>query len=617
MATGRAFRLSALRRRTKILLALLLTTTVLIALFDWNWLRRPLECYLSHESGREVRIGELHVALGLNLQPTVRVRDVYIENAPWAAAKRPFATAGEARFTVSLRTVLGERVVISRIVLVDADVDMEREADGRRNWRLRDPENRGPGRVRVLALEAHGTQIRFVNRAIDLDLVAAASPHESRDDNGLSTRITFEGRYRGEKYSGVALSGPILTFRESGLAFPVRGHFVTRGTRLEVDGTFMDIFDPGPIDAKLRIAGPSLAQVYPFLRIRPPESRPYAVDMRVTQARDVFRFTQIKGRIGSTSGTGDVTLDRSGKRPSVQAVLHTDAGHLEDVLPVFGLPSPVERIRKTAVSGTPRDAPQNADNGGDKRPLPVKAIKSFDVRIAATAEKLTLMDFSTLENVRVDANLREGLLEIKPIDFRMAGGRGAGSITFDVREATASAMVSAELRGVRIDRLAPALAVKQHATAAVNVRMKLGSRGSSASELIDSTRGSFVATVDAGRISNLADAKLGLNFGKIVGLFLRGDRDIAINCATLAFDVRDGVAHAREIELDTEQTYFHGTGTVKLREQGLDVVLTPEPKKLALFRRDASIRIGGTLWSPAVSIVDRVEKRDSTRKARC
>src|SRR5688572_872001 len=143
MAFG-ALKLPTLRRRTKILLALLLAIVVLVALFDWNWLRQPLERYLVHKSGREVRIGDLHVALGLNLQPTVRVRDVYIENAPWAAAKRPFATAGEARFTVSLRTVLDDRVLVSRLVLLDADVEMERQADGLRNWRLRDPESRGP-----------------------------------------------------------------------------------------------------------------------------------------------------------------------------------------------------------------------------------------------------------------------------------------------------------------------------------------------------------------------------------------------------------------------------------------------------------------------------------------
>lgn len=607
MASG-ALKLPALRRRTKVLLALLLAMAILVALFDWNWLRRPLERHLMHKSGREVRIGDLHVALGLNLHPTVRLRDVYIKNAPWAAAKRPFATAGEARFTVSLPTVLTDRIVVSRLVLVDADVEMERQADGLRNWRLREPEYRGPGRVRVLVLEAHRTRLHFVNRAIDLDLSAEALPHASPDDPGFSTRITFEGRYRGAKYSGAALSGPALSFRDSGLTFPVRGHFASRGTRLDVEGTFTDIFDPGPIDTKLRIAGPSIAQVHPFLPIKVPESRPYAVEMHLEQAREVYRFTQMKGRIGGTSGTAEVTFDRSGERPAVNALLHTDAGDLDDVLPMFGL-------RATAMMSKASVA--NDARGAGQRRLPLEAVRSFDAQIAATAKKLRLMDFTTLEDARVDARLQEGRLEIRPIAFRVAGGRGAGSIDFDAREDTSSVLVSAELHGIRIERLVPALAAKAHATAPVDLRMKLTSRGATAAEVIGGTRGSFEAIVDAGRISNLADAKLGLNFGKIVGLVLRGDRDIAINCGKLAFDVRDGIAHARDITLDTEQTHVHGTGMVDLRSLNVDLVVTPEPKKPALFRREGSIRIGGTLLSPDVTIGDRIKTHNSAREARC
>ena len=65
-------------------------------MFDWNWLRGPLERYLSEKSRREVRIADLHVTLGR--EPTIRLRGVYIENAPWAD-RRPMAVAREASFT--------------------------------------------------------------------------------------------------------------------------------------------------------------------------------------------------------------------------------------------------------------------------------------------------------------------------------------------------------------------------------------------------------------------------------------------------------------------------------------------------------------------------------------
>src|SRR5688572_18148589 len=142
-------RLCALKLRTKILLGTVLALSALVVLFDWNWLRGSVERYYSKDSGRAVRIGHLDLESGFSLVPTVRLRDVHVENAPWASP-RPFVTAREVAVTFSLKSIWQRRPVISRIVLVDADVDLERSADGLRNWRLRRPDRRGPGQTRVL-----------------------------------------------------------------------------------------------------------------------------------------------------------------------------------------------------------------------------------------------------------------------------------------------------------------------------------------------------------------------------------------------------------------------------------------------------------------------------------
>src|SRR5258706_10715257 len=108
-------RLTALGPVTKVLVGFALAFAITAVVFDWNWFRRPLERHLMEKSGREVRIGDLHVALGFALEPTVRLRDVYIENAPWAA-NQPMAVAGEAIFTFSLRSLWEQRPVILRLV---------------------------------------------------------------------------------------------------------------------------------------------------------------------------------------------------------------------------------------------------------------------------------------------------------------------------------------------------------------------------------------------------------------------------------------------------------------------------------------------------------------------
>jgi hypothetical protein len=233
------FRFPKFGPTTGVLLGILAVLVIGVALFDWNWFRHPLERYLIDRSHREIRIGDLHVDLGFSLEPTVRVRDVYIENAPWAN-KGPAAVAGEASFTFSLKSVWEGRPVISRLVLIDADVQLERHADGLRNWRLRNPEDRGPGRVKVLRMEPHRTKIRIIRRDIDLDVVAAASEagaNGQAPDASYPTRIDFKGAFGGTEFSGQLLTGALLTFLETGESFPMRGHASADKSRLDVDGT--------------------------------------------------------------------------------------------------------------------------------------------------------------------------------------------------------------------------------------------------------------------------------------------------------------------------------------------------------------------------------------------
>ena len=578
-------------RITRILLGIAVTSAVLAAvLFDWNWFRGPLISYLGEHSGREVRVEDLDVDVGFSLTPTVHLRGVYIQNAPWAGDK-PFATAGLASFTVSLRSVWEGRPRILRLVLVDADIDMQRQADGLRNWRLRNPEYRGPGRIRVHTLEAQRSQIRFANRAIDLDFTAAASPVEG-DKDGLSTRVTFKGVYQAAPFAGEALNDGVMSFRDSGVTFQMRGHMVSRNTRLELDGLFTDLFDFGPLDTKIRVAGPTLAHLHPFIPIRAPASRPFDVQAQLTQTHDVYEFTELKAKIGGSDVSGEATLDRSGDRTRVGAALNSESAELADLRP---------------LAGVQPSARGEADDGRvfPARALRVDTLRAFDARVTMNAKKLKVPDAPMLESLRLTAELNSGVLTLESAEFGVAGGHAAAAITFDAREETPSARATIDLRGLRVERLFPSAAQKARAGGAIRGQMRLDGKGSSIAAMLGNASGSMSVRMDEGRLSNLADAKLGFNLGKVLGLWIRGDRDIAINCAVMAFDVRGGMGKSRAIVLDTEQTRVEGIGTVNLREERWELMLNPQPKKPGLLAKSASIRVHGTFRRVETSIEER------------
>jgi uncharacterized protein involved in outer membrane biogenesis len=240
-----------------------------------------------------------------------------------------------------------------------------------------------------------------------------------------------------------------------------------------------------------------------------------------------------------------------------------------------------------------------------ERAFHVDRLKAVDARINMNAKKLKADAVSMVESLGLSADLSDGVLELKPIDVGFAGGHLNGSLSFNGRRAPHAARATIELRDIRLERLMPTLAASARSIAPVSGEIALRGHGKSIAAILGNATGSATARIDGGRISNIADAKLGLNVGKILSLLVRGDRDIGVHCGALAFDLRNGSGKS-QVVLDTEQTRTEGVGSLELRGERWDLVLTPQPKNPGLFTRRASIRTQGTFRTAEISIQERI-----------
>ena len=601
-------------RTVTILLCVAITLGIVVALFDWNWFRHPLERYLVERSHREVRIGDLHVKLGFSLEPTVRLRDVYIENAPWAD-KHPFLTAREVSFTFSLKSVWEKRPVISRLVLIDADLDMERQANGLRNWRLKNPDDRGPGKVKVQRLEPHRAKIRFARRDIELDVTASSKPSEPgseelKPDAAHPTRIDINGEFGGTAIAGTVLTSEVLTFLETGQSFSVRGHVTVGKSRLDVNGSIADLFRPTAFDAKVHLAGPSLANLNSLFRGGTPASRPYDFTVHVRQTKQETTFTALRGKVGMSDLAGDVSIDRGKERTKVKVALRSESADLADLRSLLGRGKPADKgAGKVAVDDRVATA---KDDMPDKSRLPKRlfsehefdatGLQKLDAHATLDFKKLKSAQWPALESLRATADLNDGVLVLKPVDVGMAGGHVVGQFRFDASQKTLAAHATIELKEVRLEQLLPSVSNKRKGAGALQGRVNLKGQGNSIAALAASATGPAEIDMSSGGISNLLDAEIGLNPVKAMKMRLTGDRAIGINSATIAFEFDHGLGKSKTIMLDTEQTHTEGTGTVNLRDETLDVVLTPHPKKTAVFALRSSIRLQGPIKKPAISL---------------
>ena len=596
------------RRRAWTAAVVLAVVAILVVVSHPWWLATAVGSFLSHTSERAVRFGSVRVGLSGALEPILHLKNVDIENAPWATSGRPFAKAGEAVMFVSWRSLTERRPVLSLLVLRDAEIDLERQADGLRNWRLREPEDRGPGRVKVLSLQAERSLLRIVHRGIELDMQTAATPtptDEATSASGepLPSRIELAGTLRGMAFSGSVATGAVLTFYETEQTFPLRGRADLGGVRVDVEGRAGDIFRAPQIDARVALAGKSLAAWRPFLGEHYRDARVFRVEGRVTADDRRYAIADARARIGATDLAGELGFVHGGERRSVHAKLHSDSADLADLLWLVGR--------------DPRDARAGPAGGGTATPASTERFqldraRELDADVEFTARRLRAPRLAFLQSLSFNATLSDGAVSVGDLDVGIADGHAVGRLRLDARPVPPTAKADLEWHGVRIEELVAGPGGRRRFTGAVRGRVGLEAAGDSAAALLADASGKFSASLAGGTVSSLLDATMGLEGGKIVRSLISGDEALALPCAALSLDVRKGRGRIASLVIASANTRTTGTGSIDLRDRTIDVVLTPTPKRPGLFELDRSIRLSGPLRQPQRRLVDRAAAGPST-----
>nr|WP_256735226.1 AsmA family protein [Variovorax sp. dw_954] len=594
---------------------LALAVLAFVLTFDWNWVRPPLERYISRKTEREFRMSDLHVSLGL--VPTIRMRDVYFANAAWSHEATPMARIDELEFSISLRD-LPDRILVPRVALTRPDLVFERLADNRKNWILSDPSDTRPSKLRISTLSFQDGRIRYVDHGlpIEVDVVAGTFEPASLDKvqsatstpegNRYMTRYEFKGNYHGRAFSGHALTGEVLSFAESGAPFQLKGEFVAGSTRVAVEGRIADAANVSAIDAQLQIEGQTLASLYPFLLLPLPTSPPYRLQGRLILEGDRYTMNDLRGRIGSTDITGHATYVEKEPRPLLTADLQSRLLDIADLGPLIGMQVQGSSGEPPASQAPSRDRPgarATAQPTEPERLLPAGSfdasrLQQIDADVSLVASELRVPLALPLESLSATLHLHDSILKVAPLDFGFAGGTIASQVTLDAREPTIRSEVRIDLRGVEVGRLIPRSETIAKGAGRVGAVLELKGSGNSIGDAAAGADGRVAATIADGRVSNLRDAASSLNGGKLLRLLASGDRDIRVNCGGIAFDVKGGRGTSTLFVIDTEQTQILGGGSFDLANERFDIIVAPKPKKAGMLSLRTPLHLRGSFMQP-------------------
>ena len=580
--------------RVRVALAAAAALALLVWAFDWTWFRPLIQHHVHERSGRRIDFDELHIGLNGALQPTVRVRNLRVQNAPWGAADRPLVEAAVFDFSLSWESLRGERLIVPKLVLVDADLDLERQADGLRNWRLTRPDDRGPGRVRVLSVDAQRTRARVVHRGMDLELELQTAPLASPQrlaahaDLPLTKSLSLRGTRDGMAFRGEAAVSEVLTFFDTGNSFALRGRLETAQLRLGIEGIAHDLLMFAGFDVDLHFTGKRLSDVAALIGVSAHlPVLPADGDAHVRKDDRLWTISRLQARLGASDLAGTLEFRQKSadtERSTLHARLSSERLNLAEL--------------RAHAAGRPR-ATSDQPAAGWRLP-------DLDGQLEWAVGKLEGVALGSIDMLRAQASLRAGRLSVAPFEFAIAGGHAAGTLTLDSARSPAEATAALQLKGVRLD---PFVAAHAHTGAKpvegqIAARVAMHSRGDSLAALVGAAAGSVKMELVHASIPSVLDAKLGLDGGRwLRSLFKPGDR-AAISCSALELWFDAGKGRVRRLAFETERVALTGTGSIDLARESFDVLLTPRRKQVALLALDRAVQVNGTFSEAKVSLVD-------------
>ena len=565
------------------------------ALFDWNWLKRPLAAQISAMTGRSFSIdGNLDVDLGRVI--TVRAEGLRLANAD-GAAEPQMASLEQLELAVALWPLMRGDLELPRIHLQQPRVLLERNARGEGNWDFMQDdetpdEDRAPPRVGLLTI-ADG-ELRLHEPTLKTDLrLDFHSGEVSADDAAAPIIARGEGRYRGQPFELAARVDSPLALQVADPLYRIDLRARAGATKARLAGTLLSPLQLRDFDLDFALAGDDLAALYPLLGVALPQTPPYALKGRIGRDGVAWHYRDFTGRVGDSDLAGSVSIDVSGDRPHFVAKLESKRLGIDDLGGFVGaIPSAgAGDIASAARAENPRVLPD--------RPYDLAKLRAMDADVQLRVAALQAPGLP-LESMNVHLHLDDGLLKLDPLTVGVAGGTMRGTLQLNARDNLIAVEAAVQAREVQLPKLVPGAEIMEQAVGRIGATINLRARGNSVAQMLAQADGDVGVAMGPGRVSALLVELAGLDVAEGLRYLIGKDRNIALHCAYADFVVKRGVMETRAFAIDTSDTALHGEGRIDLSQEKLALRLIPQPKDRSLLSLRVPLTIGGTFKSPKV-----------------
>ena len=586
-------------RTIAIVLLVIFAIWLVLYITKGRFLKHPFEKFATSTLHRDLKVGGDFQLYFDPFDVKFRAEKLRIANPDWARDKTFFSADLIDTRIATLPLIFGTRR-IKWIDLENGDIALEWDAKGERNtWTFGDPN--APPRPLELPQIARGTVIgtKLAYRDPVLQLFAdIAIDTVKAKDTQFDSDIRFSGNGT-MREKPFKLSGSLLSPNEtvSGGANKLALHAQSARTVMDVSGTLPGATQLKGADLAMRVRGYNIANLFDFLGVAVPATRAYSLRSDLTYDGEWWRFTRLRGTVGDSDLAGSMRVGMPAKRVKIVADFKTNTLDIVDAGPIFGYDS--ERLDKMGSAGTITQV-----NGHPKvlpdAPLRIDAIKRFDADLHYRIAKVRAESFP-VSNIDLTLGLDNSLLTLKPVKADVAGGTITADIALNARQPVVKTDYDIRLSRTNLGKLLAHFGAEQSGTTGtVTGRLNMSGRGNSVRESLGHANGRIAFIMPQGtfwtRNIQLAELDIGTFVQKLFEKKLK--EPVQINCGLIAFTVRDGIAAADPILIDTKKNVILGRGGFSFKSEAIDMAVRADAKTFSLFSGQSPVGVDGWFAAP-------------------
>ncbi len=617
----------------------------------WTFLAEPLQRTLSEKLDRRVSFSagdgpstSPPASFRIRFIGGVHVETLHLEIAAPAWSKVPHLLSADnvaldLNYIDLWRAYRGGPLRIDRLQASALDSNLERQADGRATWQFgtMPAPNTTPtellpiptfGHLQVtkgtlhyrdvpltIDVEAHlslanGTSVVTTGAAPMGNLAAPSGPSGPSGETENLLQANARGHYRGLPLRIEMVSSGVLPWAADearATPVPLSLNATIGGANLVFKGTAMDVLHLTRFTGRYTLKGPSLAAAGDMLGVTLPTTGAFRMEGVVVRQKNTWRIVVNDATVGASRLTGAFTYEAGRTVPLLVGRLGGTRLLLTDLGPVVGTtPATTAAATDTARKSLPK-ATKGKGMVLPDRPFDLAALRAMDANVLIDIAEVDLNSkiLEPLRPLHTHLQLVGGVLTLSDIEARTGQGQLNGGWSLDGRGS--QALWNADMRwdGVRLEHWIHqnrAGNSPPYITGRLNGKTTLKGQGRSTAKILASLKGQFRTYLQEGTVSHLVIEAGGLDIAQGLGVLIKGDDLLPVQCAVADLAVDGGVFRPRVMVMDTSDSAVWVDGSLSLATEAIELRVVVVPKDFSPLTLRSPLLVRGTFANPQISV---------------